>query len=54
MVANFLVGVGVILNWDILLVSGLLVFVLVLRGVSNLASSVCHGFLSHFPQMVPI
>lgn len=45
-VSYFLVGIGVFLDWDIFLVLSLLVYVLVLGGVSNLAYSVSHSFLS--------
>lgn len=48
MIAYFLVGIGAILDWDILLVLGLLIFVLVLRGLSGLASSVGYNFSSWF------
>lgn len=41
MVAYFLAGIGIFLDWDILLV-----FVLVLRGVSSLAFGVSHDFSS--------
>lgn len=49
-VVYLLVGIGVAVDWDIL---GLLVFVLVMRGVFGLTSSVSHDFLLVFPQTMP-